>query len=178
MIPKVIHKVIIVDDGKIPRCLKCYPYETGKQISKAETEILEWLTVLNINDVIINDRTILKGKELDIYIPSHSLAIEFNGLYWHSELNGKDKNYHLNKTIKCKEQDIQLIHIFEDEWLDKQDIIKNIIKIKLRLIEEKVYGRKCVIKELESNKYVKSCTNKNINFTKDFKIKVLELDRQ
>ncbi|MFW6130771.1 MAG: hypothetical protein ACOC56_06250, partial [Atribacterota bacterium] len=53
--------------------------------------------------------------ELDIYLPDFNIAIEYNGLYWHSELNGKDRNYHLNKTNICENENIQLIHIFEDE---------------------------------------------------------------
>ena len=131
----------------IPRCPTCYP--KNQPTSKLEKEVVSYIKSLNIS-LIENDRKILGGKELDIYIPSHNLAIEFNGLYWHSELNGKDRNYHLNKTIECEKQDIQLLHIFEDEWHDKQDIIKNIIKIKLGLIDKRIYGRKTVIEEIDN----------------------------
>ena len=137
-----------LDDGHIPRCIKCYPHLKG--ISNLEKEIVKFIESLKI-DIIENDRTILSGKELDIYIPSHNLAIEFNGLYWHSEGQGINKNYHLNKTLKCKEKGIQLIHIFEDEWIDKQEIVKSIITAKLGLIQNKIYARKCQLKEVPND---------------------------
>jgi len=87
------------------------PYKSN--ISTYEIEIKNFLKSKNI-EYEINDRKILKGKEIDIYIPEYNLAIEFNGLYWHSEIY-KDKNYHLNKTEECLKNNIQLIHIFEDE---------------------------------------------------------------
>jgi len=132
--------------SKIPRCPICFPLNS----SRAEKEIVDFIKSLNINNIIENDRIILDGKELDIYLPDYNLAIEFDGLYWHSESMGKDKNYHLNKTEKCNEKGIRLIHIFEDEWTDKQEIIKSIIKIKLGIIPNKIYARKCIIKEVEN----------------------------
>ena len=67
--------------------------------------------------------------ELDIYIPENKLALEINGNYFHSELGGKkNKYYHVNKTELCESKNIQLIHIFEDEWLFKNDVIKKRIK--------------------------------------------------
>jgi hypothetical protein len=68
-----------------------------------------------------NDRTILFGKELDIYIPELKIAFELNGLYWHSEVGqGVNKYYHLNKYKSCISHGIKLIHIFENEWNHKK----------------------------------------------------------
>ncbi len=102
--------------------------------------------------IIENSREIIKPHELDIYIPSKNIAIEFDGLYWHSEEHGKDKNYHLNKTELCKSKNIQLIHIFEDEWLFKQDIVKSRLKQILNLNHDllKIHARKCEVKEISS----------------------------
>jgi hypothetical protein len=72
----------------------------------------------------------------------------------------KDKNYHLNKTVECEKKGIQLIHIFEDEWLYKQDIVKSRVKNILGLTENRIYARKCVIKEV-SSKESKEFLNKN-----------------
>lgn len=69
--------------------------------------------------------------EADIFIKDYQLAIECNGLYWHSELNGKDKYFHLNKTKFYEKNGIKLIHIFSDEWEDKQEICKSILLSKL-----------------------------------------------
>ncbi len=129
-------------------CLHCNPLY--KKDSYGENEIETYIKSLINCDIIINNRSILGGKELDVYIPSRNLAIEFNGLYWHNELFVEYK-YHLNKTIECEKQGIKLIHIFEDEWLYKQDIVKSRLKNILGLTTNKVFGRKCVIKEVSIN---------------------------
>ena len=120
-------------------------------ISRPESEVYEFVKSLNL-EVKQSDRTILSGKELDIYIPSKNLAIEFDGIYWHSVNFGLDKNYHLIKTAECEKQGIQLLHIFESEWEDsiKQEIWKSIIKAKLGLFDRRIYARKCQIKVIDS----------------------------
>jgi len=148
-----------LDNGKIPRCPICFPPLIGT--SKSEQEILEYIKSLNI-EVENRNRSVLNGRELDIYIPSHNLAIEFNGLFWHSELQGKDKNYHLNKTLQCQEKEIQLIHIFEDEWIEKPETIKSIIKAKLNLITNKIPARKCQLKEVDNNQAFQFLDNNHL----------------
>lgn len=125
-------------------CIKC----SNNGTSSHEIEIKTFIKSLDVK-IIENTRKIIKSFELDIYLPDHKIAIEYNGLYWHSEIY-KDKNYHLNKTQLCSEQDIQLIHIFEDEWLNKQDIVKSRLKNILGLTQKRVYGRKCEIKEVST----------------------------
>jgi len=135
-----------IDDGHIPRCPICVPINKG--FSKMEKEISEFIQSLNI-DLIENDRHIIPPKELDIYIPSHNLAIEFDGLYWHSEITGrKNQLYHLEKTEQCEEKGIQLLHIFEDEWINKPLIVKSMIKNKLGKSTQRMYGRKCEIVQI------------------------------
>ena len=135
---------------KIPTC-SCVRHENFKS-SKLEREIQDWLKqYVKENEIIFNDRKICKGKELDIYIPSKNFAIEFNGLYWHSAKRGKDKNYRLNKTNFCKDQGINLFHIFEDEWKFKEEIIKSIILNKLNIHERTIYARKCIVKPIDYN---------------------------
>ena len=56
----------------------------------------------------------LENYFLDIYIPELNTAIEYNGNYWHSTVN-KENNYHLNKSIVCRNNNIRLIHIYEFE---------------------------------------------------------------
>jgi hypothetical protein len=127
-------------------CPKC-----GLSYDKSENELKEFLKSLNIS-FIENTRKIISPLELDIFIPSHNMAIEYNGLYWHSEIH-KPSNYHLNKTELCEKQNVKLIHIFEDEWLFKQDIVKSRLKNLLGLTENRIYARKCVIKEVNIKKY-------------------------
>ena len=136
-------------------CTTCNPLINP--VSTQETEVLKFIEENYSGKIIQNDRKILNGKELDIYLPELKLAFEFNGLYWHGELH-KDKDYHINKTNNCKSKDIQLIHIFQDDWEYKQDIIKSRI---LNLINKstKIFARKCIIKEV------------NYIITKEFLIK-------
>jgi hypothetical protein len=121
----------------------------SNSISYQETEVLNFIKSIYDGELILNSREILNPKEIDIYLPEKNLAIEFNGMHWHST-KYKDKFYHLNKTLECESQGIQLLQIFENEWIEKQDIWKSVIRTKLGLIDTKIYGRKCVIKEVSN----------------------------
>ena len=104
-------------------CPKC-----GNQISRGEEEIRIFLEEECGLQVETHNNSIISPYEIDIYIPEKKIGIEYNGLIWHSTKYKKDKNYHLSKTEKCNEKGIHLIHIFEDEWKEKCDIIKNLLK--------------------------------------------------
>jgi hypothetical protein len=120
-----------------PRC--------SHHVSNGEKEIIDFVNSLGLTCEKSN-RQILNGKEIDIFIPSKNIAIEYDGLLWHSEKFGKDKNYHLNKTNDCEKHGIRLIHIFEDEWVFKQNIIKSMLRNIFGLTQQKIYARKCVCK--------------------------------
>lgn len=100
--------------------------------SSMERELAEFIKENCDSDVILGDRKAINPYELDIYIPDKKLAIEFNGNYWHSELN-KDMYYHQTKTVECAKKGIQLIHVFEYEWDNpvKRQLILRIMKSKL-----------------------------------------------
>lgn len=93
--------------------------------------------------VITNDRKIIAPLELDIVIPEKNIAIEYCGIYFHSETWGKkDRNYHIRKHELCKSKGYKLITIFENEWLMKKDIIKSIIARKLDRNDHSIGARK------------------------------------
>jgi len=94
--------------------------------SQAEKEISDWLESLNV-EVVRKDRKSIAPLELDIYLPEYKVAIEYNGVYWHSEAVGKDSEYHENKFLKCQEADIRLIQVWEDDWLRVPHIVKSMI---------------------------------------------------
>lgn len=127
-------------------------------------------------NITSNNRKIISPLELDIYIPEKKLAIEFNGLYWHSINKGIDKNYHQNKSKLCYKKGIRLIHIYEDEWDDKnkREIIKDIIKhaLNIPILENKIYARKCIIKEIENKQYNDFCNKYHIQGTKGAQVKL------
>lgn len=102
-------------------------------------------TIINSTELLTRDRTILSNAhELDIVLPNYKLALEFDGLYWHSE-EYKTNNYHVNKTEECEKKGFQLIHIYQDEWLDKQEIVKSRLKGLLHK-NNKIFARKCKVK--------------------------------
>ena len=113
---------------------------------KPAIKIYELLDSLDI-EYVKNDRQLIHPYELDVYIPSKKLAIEVNGNFWHSELVGKDKEYHINKTKRCDEKNIKLIHIYEDEIANKWDIVKSRIMSMIGS-NDTVYARKCTICDL------------------------------
>ena len=129
-------------------CPKC-----NNHISKWELEINDFIKSINV-EIDTNNREILDGKEIDILISSFNVGIECDGLIYHSELYNKDKNYHITKTNIAKEKNIQLIHIFEDEWLYKKEIVKSRLNNLFYKNEYKIYARKCQI-NIVSNKDVK-----------------------
>jgi very-short-patch-repair endonuclease len=116
--------------------------------SLAEKEIIDFIGK-NIK-ITINSRKIISPYELDIYIPDYNLAIEFNGLYYHSRY---DKDYHLNKTKLCFNKGIKLLHIFENEWINKTNVWKSIINY-----------------YLNRNTFIdfKNCTTNNVNDIESF----------
>lgn len=130
-------------------CTICNPISLK---SGQHTNIVNFLMESGV-ELICNSRSQIPPFELDIYIPSKKVAIEYNGLYWHSEIY-KDKNYHLNKLLKCNEVGIDLIQVWEDDWLEKQDIVKSIILSRLGLIKEKIGARKCDIKFIDDRNLV------------------------
>lgn len=100
----------------------------------------------------VNVRDIIKPKELDIYIPSKHVAIECNGVYWHSRRN---KNYHYDKYSQCKENNVQLLSFWEDWIVNKPSIVESILISKLGLCNTTVFARECILKEISS----KICNN-------------------
>lgn len=126
-------------------CYKCYGV-MGK--SKQEKEVVDWLKPF-VPSLIENTRTVIPPQELDIYIPDHKLAIEFDGIHWHSD-KYIDNDYHLMKTQQCAEKGVQLIHIFSNEWNHHPDIVKSIILNKLHKTPNIIYARECVVKIVES----------------------------
>ncbi len=134
--------------GNIPRCLVCYPHNRFK--SKIENEIIEFLNSHNIKYEQHN-REILNGEEIDIYLPDFKIGIECDGIYWHSEIAGnKNKKYHINKTELCNGKHINLIHIWDWEWMCKKEIVKSILINKIGK-SKKIHGRKCIIKEINND---------------------------
>ena len=134
-------------------CTKCNNISNG--ISADENNLSDFIENLGI-EIIKGDRKILDKSEIDILIPELKLGIEYNGLYWHSEMR-VPKNYHLEKSEKASEKGIKLIHIWEDDWEDKKLIVISRLKQILGKTENTAFARKCLIREVnfvESKKFL------------------------
>jgi hypothetical protein len=108
-------------------------------ISSKERSMYQFIRDNYNGEIVENDRTILDGKEIDIYLPDLHLGFEFNGIYWHSSIF-KDRTYHQSKFLSCWLKGIQLIQIWEDDWQDRTDEMKQIIL-------QKIYNENTVIED-------------------------------
>ena len=135
-------------------CTKLLPPGSSNQGATIELFIRNILDKYNI-EYQTNVRDIISPKEVDIYIPSKKIAIECNGVFWHSK---KETNYHRDKFKDCLDNGIQLLTLWEDWIRNKPEIVESILLSKLGIYKNKIYARKCIIKEIDS----KTC-NKFLN---------------
>lgn len=132
-------------------CPKCTT-TTGQQ------KIISWLDKHGI-EYLVNDYTLLLKQQVDILIPQAKLALEFNGIYWHSTLKRPNRRYHLEKTLACEAQGYDLIHIWEDQWEDDKEFSKILQLLSSRVLDSRRVGaRKCQVKEILKDTYSNFCS--------------------
>ena len=150
------HKTFIINKNdlknKLKRCKNgehnkflcpiCNPVDKNSSIQENEVR-----TFIEKELNVRTKKHKIQKTEIDIFLPEFNLGIEYNGLWWHSSKYRKS-NYHLNKTEISEKNNIKLLHIFEDEWTNKQDIVKSIIKSKLKIYDRKIYSKNCIVKEV------------------------------
>lgn len=124
-------------------CLKCSDKESSPQ--KKLREALENKGL----ECTVNNRRIVKGHEIDVYLDKYKVGLEVNGIYWHSTLH-KSKLYHYTKTLACKKNGVELLHFWDYEIRDKLPIVLGVIRSKLGK-NKRVYARKCCVKRIEAN---------------------------
>lgn len=130
------------------------------RISTGQQEIFDFLQECAGQPVSLEHR-MASGAYLDIFLPEAMLGIEYNGLYFHSEpsklsdskpIGQRNYKYHLEKTLKAQAEGISLIHIWEDEWLTKPDIVKKMILHRLgRGAGNRIFARKTLVAELSQS---------------------------
>lgn len=147
--------------------------------SSAEKEIRDILDSLEI-EYIANSKSIIYPYELDIYIPDFKIAIEYNGNYWHrvdaltsrKEFNSIDpRKYHQNKSKICEEKGIRLIHIFEYEWINKKDLVKDYIR-NLFSSDNIIQAKDCIIKDVPNSLSIKFEDENNLQGYKDSDVRL------
>ena len=130
-------------------CVKCKPIESNV----SGKEILLYKLIKEIYNGNIIQSYKIERKEIDVYLPELKIGFEFNGLRWHSE-QFKNKDYHIEKTKLCKKNGIRLIHIFEDDFDYKLDIVKSVIN---NILGEsvKIHGRQTELKVIKDKNIIK-----------------------
>lgn len=129
----------------VPRCLACKPFPS---ISIPQREIYDYVKSLGFC-ADMNDWKVFGNREIDVYVPSMKFGIEFNGLWWHSEINRTYFRHVSDKHILAREKNVRLFTIFEDEWTEKRSLVESMIKVRLGLAIKKD-ARKCSIRRLET----------------------------
>ena len=140
-------------------------------VSSYEQEVVDFLKQYT-TDIVQSDRSVISPKEIDIVIPSLRIGIEFDGIYHHSDQFIQDKNFHLSKTLAAQAAGFRLIHIFSDEWLFKQDIVKSRLLHITGISSDKIYARKCQVCTLSYatasqfliENHIQGTSNSSINF--------------
>ena len=130
-----------------------YPNKHSKH--QMQNEVYDFIKTIYSSDVVCDTRKVIAPLELDIYVPEKNIAVEFDGLKYHSasckEEDDKEfKFYHLKKTLMCREKGLKLFHVFENEWLDslKKDIWKSVISNSLGVYDKVLYARDCDLIEV------------------------------
>jgi hypothetical protein len=117
--------------------------------SLAEITFADYIKSIYKGKIILNDTKLLSGHEIDVYLPELKLAFEFNGERFHSDIF-KRKNYHMKKTNECQTLGIRLVHIWTLDWTLKQEIIKSQILNFIGKTTNRIYARKCVVREVNN----------------------------
>lgn len=123
-------------------------------------------------DVRIDDRSEISPFEIDIFVPESKFGVELHGIYWHSYNHletTREKERHSHKCDLCADKGVYLLQIFENEWRDKQDIVKSIIRSKLGKTR-RIYARKCKVVEIDNHKHKWFMNTNHIQGHKQFRI--------
>ena len=136
-----------------PICRTCHP--NWSNVSHTEKEIVKYVKSIYKGTILENDRTVLNGKELDIYLPDIKFALEYNGTYWHGYR--KDTTLSINdfkkkieeKKILCNQKGIRLVTIDEADYQDRPDVFNRFIADCI-LPRKRIFARKCEIREIDT----------------------------
>ena len=127
-------------------CVSRYgvPYGVAikRQVSALETEIREFISENYTGEIIFNDRKVLAGRELDIYLPEIKTAFEVNGDYWHmnpESFGPDDINAVTGKTARdiwahdemkkaeAEKLGLKIICIWESDWRKNRESVKRVV---------------------------------------------------
>lgn len=178
-------------NGRISKSVVC-PICFPKTVSQPERDIT---TIIPFG--VIQQYPILKqGRgvtKLDVFVPIANLAIEYNGVMFHSfgksehsmfdNANEEDKNKHHTKTQLCDQRGIQLFHIFGNEWEQKRQIWESKIRLKCGVVKTRIFARKCRVVDVSSKEakafqertHLQGSANGSIRFGLEFEGRIVSV---
>ena len=108
-------------------CPKCSSYR-----SKGEVEMCNFIKSIYSGKILENTRKFIGRQELDVYLPDLKIAFEYNGEHWHELREKREPGYHKDKRKVCENKNIKLIEVWEKEWKDNNEFIKQLIKDEIK----------------------------------------------
>ena len=121
-----------------PKCVSGAP-------SPVECDLFAFVQSL-CPDAYQSDRTIIKPKELDIVIPSRRVAIELNGVYWHSDRRTRERHAARAKYAACAAAGYRLIAIACKDWTERRGPFEQLLRAALGAdTRPAVHARECQV---------------------------------
>lgn len=122
----------------------------NRTYSDAEKDLSEYIKNLGFN-IVTNSKLTGNSQTFDIYVPERKIAIEYNGLYWHSERNGRGKDYHFDKLADCAKLGIRLIYIWDDLYTNHPRLVERYLRKELGVYKLKINFNECSIQYIDTD---------------------------
>ena len=122
----------------------------NRTYSDAEKDLAEYIKNLGFN-IVTNSKLTGNSQTFDIYVPERKIAIEYNGLYWHSERNGRGKDYHFDKLADCAKLGIRLIYIWDDLYTNHPRLVERYLRKELGVDKLKINFNECTIQYIDTD---------------------------
>jgi very-short-patch-repair endonuclease len=115
---------------------------------KLQGKLFDDIVSLYREEVIFNEKSVITPKVIDIYIPNKKIAIELNGIYWHSESPGENRKYnHRNRLELCNDKGVSLIQVTDMEYKEQRELVLDLIRSRLG-INIKLGARECELRKI------------------------------
>lgn len=94
----------------------------GANVSNAQKEVTAFIEALGVT-VERENRTVLGGLHIDIWAAERGIGVEYHGTYWHTQ--NRVGNKHREKWERAEAAGIQLVQLFDFEWLERRTAAEN-----------------------------------------------------
>ena len=131
-------------ESGVSPCPRCGAPIGFKATSQVEPELAKRYSTITIQDY---RPSWMKGLELDLYDSENKIAIEYNGVKYHHD-GTRPQMLHKHKADLCEANGVQLIQIYENEWVNSKEIVLDKLDAIFHVNMERKFARKLEIREL------------------------------